>query len=199
MPEELRRVRSQAKTIASTLLLAAGAVGLVLAIVNYDWLLADAASWEGRRSAGRGLVAPGAVLFCAFVAFYGGYLLVTSSHSWERVATGTRLRKLTAQQLRLAPHDATVVLERFRSGDPRLYLPLPVGKGSVACGLWIAKADGVAYGTVSARVGKDWQPLPIAVLRENAFVALREVPLDGFKNPATPAAVKGFLDPFLRD
>ncbi|UOE42637.1 hypothetical protein [Agromyces larvae] len=198
IPDEVRQVRSMPKTIVAILLTVAGLVGAVLAVLNYDWLLADAASWEGRRSGGRGLVAPGVVVLSLGAAAYGISLLVTWSHSWERVATGTRLRKLTAQRLQLAAADAPAVLERFRSGDPRLYLPLPAGRGSVACALWIAKADGIGYGTVSGKVGNAWQPLPAAVLRENAFVALREVPLDGFTKPASTAAVKGFLDPFLR-
>ncbi|WP_394552977.1 hypothetical protein ACDF64_01300 [Agromyces sp. MMS24-JH15] len=198
MTDELRRVRSGWKTGWAIALLVAGAALAIFSIVNYDWWLEQAAAWQGRRSGGRGLVAPGAVLIGFAFAAYGLLQLIAWSFSWERVATGTRLRRLTAQQLRLAPQDAAAWLDRFRSGDPRTYLPLPVGKGSVACGLWIAKADGVAYATVSAKVDRAWHPLPVAVLRENAFVALREVPLDGFKNPATPAAIKGFLDPFLR-
>lgn len=198
LPDELRQVRSQAKTGWSIVLIVTGALVAILAVANYAWLLELAASWQGRRSGGRDLVAPGIVVLGVAFAAYGVFLLVTSSTSWERVATGTRLRKLTGQELRLPAHEAAVVLARFQTGDPRDYLPLPVGKGQVVCGLWIAKADGVAYGTVSAKVDGAWQPLPVAVLRENAFAALREVPLDGFKNPATPAAIKGFLDPFLR-
>lgn len=92
------------------------------------------------------------------------------------------------------------MLERFRTGDPRVYLPVPVAKsGHVVLGVWLAKADTVAYVGVAVRSGRDWQALPLVTLTENAYAAISRLTIDHYGARASQTVVNGFLDPFLRN
>ncbi|KQZ09093.1 hypothetical protein ASD23_12380 [Agromyces sp. Root1464] len=196
---ELRRVRSRGLMITAAAFIVAGLLGLVVSLTQYDAIVAMSSDYEGRRSALRGLVAPALVLFSA-AALIGGIVWLTAwSYRWERVATGSRVKQSVNAYAHVAPQDAAALLERFRTGDPRVYLPVPAAKsGQVTFGIWLAPRDSVAYVTVVARSGNGWQPLPPVVLRENAYAAISQVTVDNYGARASQTIVNGFLDPFLR-
>lgn len=197
---EVRRVRSGGQVLASLILIAAAAIGLVLSLVLFDTLVDVSSDMEGRRSGMRALVAPGAVLLSAGTIVGGLIWLFKLSYRWERVATGTKLKQRVNTYLAVAPQDAGALLERIRTGDPRVYLPLPVAKhGDVVLSTWLAPADAVAYVAVTAKVGREWQPLPLVTLSGNAYNAISLVTADQYGSRASQTIVNGFLDPFLRD
>lgn len=199
LPHELRRVRSGGLMITATAFIAVGVIGLVVTLTQYDAIVEMSADYEGRRSGLRGLVAPGLVLFSA-AAMIGGIVWLTAwSYRWERVETGTRVKQRVNAYASVAPHDAVALIERFRTGDPRVYLPVPAAKhGQVTFGIWLAPKDSVAYVTVVARSGGGWQGLPPVVLRDNAYAAISQVTVDNYGARASQTIVYGFLDPFLR-
>ena len=181
LPDELRRVRSRGLIVTSVAFIVAGAIGLVLSLSLYDAIVAMSSDYEGRRSGLRGLVAPGLVLFSA-AAIVGGIVWLTAwSFRWERVETGARVKQSVNAYARVAPQDAAALLERFRTGDPRVYLPVPAARsGLVTLGIWLVPEDSVAYVTVVTRSGNRWQPLPPVVLRENAYAAISLVTVDNY-------------------
>ncbi|MCD5346222.1 hypothetical protein PX701_03050 [Agromyces sp. H3Y2-19a] len=197
---EVRRVRSRGQIIAALVMVAAGAICLVLSFVMYDALVEVSSDMQGRRSGLRTFVAPGAVLLSAAALVCGLIWLFAWSYRWERVATGTKLKQRVNTYLAVAPQDAGALLERVRTGDPRVYLPLPVAKhGNVVLATWLAPADSVAYVAVTAKVGREWQPLPLVTLSGNAYNAISLVTADQYGSRASQTIVNGFLDPFLRD
>lgn len=197
---EVRRVRSGGQVLASLILIAAAAICLVLSLVMFDTLVDVSSDMEGRRSGMRALVAPGAVLLSAGAIVGGLIWLFKLSYRWERVATGARLKERVNTSLAIAPQDAGALVERFRTGDPRVYLPLPVAKyGNVVLTTWLAPTDSVAYVAVTAKVGREWQPLPLVTLSGNAYNAISLVTADQYGSRASQTIVNGFLDPFLRD
>ena len=199
-PDEVRRVRSQGQVVAAAVTAVAGAILLVLSLTMYDALVVLSADYEGRRSGLRGAVAPGAVFLSGAALVVGLTWLFAWSYRWERVATGAKLTKQASTYLGVAPQDAAAVLERFRSGDPRVYLPVPVAKGgNVVLGVWLAEADAVAYVGIAVRSGREWQALPLVALTENAYAAISRLRIDQYGARASQTVVNGFLDPFLRN
>jgi hypothetical protein len=196
---ELRRVRSRGLMITAAAFIVAGIVGLIVSLTLYDAIVELSSGYEGRRSSLRGLVAPGLVLFSA-AAVIGGIVWLTAwSYRWERVETGARVKQSVNAYARIAPQDAAALLDRFRTGDPRVYLPVPVAKnGQVTFGVWLAPKDSVAYVTVVARSGNGWHALPPLILRENAYAAISLLTVDNYGARASQTIVNGFLDPFLR-
>lgn len=196
---EVRRVRSRSQMIAATALIAAGALGLVLSLAMYDALVELSSDYEGRRSGLRSFVAPGAVFFSVAALAAGLGWLFAWSYRWERVATGAPLRQRVNTYLAVAPHDAAEIHRRVQTGDPRVYLPLPVAKqGSVVLATWLADDDAVGYVAITARVGREWQPLPLIMLSGGAYAAISRVTADQYGARASETVVNGFLDPFLR-
>lgn len=196
---ELRRVRSRGLMITAAVFIVAGAIGLVVSLSQYDAIVEMSSTYDGRRSGLRGMVAPGLVLFSAAAVIGGIGWLVAWSYRWERMETGARVKQTVNAYTSLAPHDAGALLDRFRTGDPRVYLPVPVAKsGQVTFGVWLAPKDAVAYVTVVARSGNAWQALPPVVLRENAYAAISQLTVDNYGARASQTIVNGFLDPFLR-
>lgn len=199
-PGEVRRVRSRSQVIAAAVTVVVAAIVLVVSIAMYDALVQLSSDYEGRRSGLRGAVAPGAVLLSGAALVAGLVWLFAWSFRWERVATGARLTKQASAYLAVAPQDAAAVLERFRTGDPRVYLPVPVAKaGAVVLGVWLAKADAVAYVGIAVRSGREWQALPLVTLTENAYAAISRLTIDHYGARASQTVVNGFLDPFLRN
>lgn len=198
-PGEVRRVRSREQLVAATVTVVVAAVALVLSLTMYGTLVELSAEYEGRRSGLRGAVAPGAVLLSGTALAVGLTWLFAWTYRWERVATGAKLAKQASAYLAVAPQDAAAVLERFRTGDPRVYLPVPVAKsGNVVLGVWLVEADAVAYVGIAVRSGRDWQPLPLVALTENAYAAISRLRIDHYGARASQTVVNGFLDPFLR-
>lgn len=199
-PEEVRRVRSRAQMIGAAAMIGVGAVALVLSLTLFGALVELSSGYEGRRSGMRGLVAPGAVFFSAAVVIGGLVWFFAYSYRWERIATGARLTKQAASYVRIAPPEAAELLERFRTGDPRVYLPVPVAKsGAVVLGVWRARTDAIAYVGVAVRSGRDWDALPLVTLRDNAYEAISRLSIDQYGARASQTVVNGFLDPFLRN
>lgn len=199
-PEEVRRVRSRGKMIGAAVMIGLGAVALVLSVTLYDTLVELSSDYEGRRSGMRGFVAPGAVLLSAAAVVGGLFWLVAWSYRWERIATGARLTQQASSYVRIAPQEAAALLERFRTGDPRIYLPVPVAKnGAVVLGVWLARTDAIAYVGVAVRSGRGWQALPLVTLRDNAYEAISRLSIDHYGARASQTVVNGFLDPFLRN
>lgn len=199
LTDELRRVRSRGLMITASAFIVAGLVGLVVTLTQYDAIVELSSTYDGRRSSLRGFVAPGLVLFSA-AAVVGGIVWLTAwSYRWERVETGARVKQSVNAYAQIAPQDAAALLDRFRTGDPRVYLPVPVAKsGQVTFGVWLAPKDSVAYVTVVARSGGGWQALPPVILRENAYAAISQLTVDNYGARASQTVVNGFLDPFLR-
>lgn len=198
-PDEVRRVRSRGQVIAAAATVVVAAIVLVVSVVMYDALAELSSDYEGRRSGLRAAVAPGAVLLSGAALVAGLVWLFAWSYRWERVATGSPLTKQASAYLAVAPHDARGVLDRFGTGDPRLYLPVPVAKGGdVVLGVWLAKADAVAYVGIAVRSGRDWRALPLVTLTENAYAAISRLSIDQYGARASQTVVNGFLDPFLR-
>ncbi|WP_350349136.1 hypothetical protein ABIQ69_04140 [Agromyces sp. G08B096] len=199
-PGEVRRVRSRGQMIASIVLLAVGAVALVASIVGYDALVELSTDFQGRRAGLRGAVAPGAVLLSALAVVGGLVWLLAWSYRWERVATGAPLVQRASSYLALPAHEASAVLDRLATGDPRQYLPLPVSvRGDVVFAVWLAKADGLAYVGVSARSGRDWRPLPLARLTGNAYEAISRLEIDHYGARASQTIVNGFVSGLFSD
>lgn len=193
-------MRSGAQVIAAAVSVAVAAIALLLSTVMYDALVELSSDFEGRRSGLRAAVAPGAVLLSGAALVAGLAWLFAWSYRWERVATGSALTKQASAYLAVPPQDAAAVLERFRTGDPRVYLPVPVAKsGHVVLGVWLARADTVAYVGVAVRSGRDWQALPLVTLTENAYAAISRLTIDHYGARASQTVVNGFLDPFLRN
>lgn len=199
-PTEVRRVRSRGQVAAAAVLLAVGAVALVASIVGYDALVELSSDFQGRRGGLRGAVAPGAVALSAFAAIGGLVWLLAWSYRWERVATGAKLVQQAASYLALPADQASAVLGRLGTGDPRVYLPLPVSnRGDVVFAVWLAKADGVAYVGVSSRSGRGWLPLPLARLEGNAYAAISRVEVDHYGARASQTIVNGFVSGIFSD
>ena len=199
-PGEVRRVRAQGQIIAAAVMIGVGAVALILSVTFYDALVELSSDYEGRRSGLRSFVAPGAVLISAAAVGGGLVWLFAWSYRWERVATGTRITQQASSYLAIAPDEAAAALERFRTGDPRVYLPVPVAKnGTVVLGVWLAPADSLAYVGIAVRSGRDWQALPLVTLRDNAYAAISRLAIDHYGARASQTVVNGFLDPFLRN
>jgi hypothetical protein len=199
-PGEVRRVRSRGQIIAAALMIGAGAVALILSVSLYDALVELSSDYEGRRSGLRSFVAPGAVLLSTAAVAGGLVWLFAWSYRWERVATGAGITQQASSYLAIAPHEAAATLERFRTGDPRVYLPLPVSKnGTVVLGVWLAPADSLAYVGLAVRTGRDWEALPLVTLRDNAYAAISRLSIDHYGSRASQTVVNGFLDPFLRN
>ncbi|MDQ2660653.1 MAG: hypothetical protein M3Y52_02130 [Actinomycetota bacterium] len=198
--EVVRRVRSREQMIGAVVLTGLGAAALVVSIAMFEVIVELSADYEGRRSGMRALVAPGAVLLSAGAAIGGLAWLFAWAYRWERIETGAKLTRRASAYLAIAPHDAPAVLDRFRTGDPRVYLPVPVAKsGAVVLGVWVAEADAVAYVGMAVRSGRDWQALPLVTLRDNAYVAIEQLSIDHYGARASQTVVNGFLDPFLRN
>lgn len=198
-PDEVRRVRSRGQVIAAAATVVVAAIVLVVSVAMYDALAELSSDYEGRRSGLRAAVAPGAVLLSGAALVTGLVWLFAWSYRWERVATGSPLTKQASAYLAVAPHEAPAVLDRFGTGDPRVYLPVPVAKGGhVVLGVWLAKADAVAYVGIAVRSGRDWQALPLVTLTENAYAAISRLSIDQYGARASQTVVNGFLDPFLR-
>lgn len=199
-PDAVRRVRSREQQIGATVLAGLGAVALILSVVMFDAIVELSADYEGRRSGMRALVAPGAVLLSAAAVIGGLVWLAAWAYRWERVETGSKLTRRASAYLGIAPHDAPAVLDRFRTGDPRVYLPVPVAKnGPAVLGVWVAEVDAVAYVGIAVRSGREWQALPLVTLRDNAYVAIEQLSIDHYGARASQTVVNGFLDPFLRN
>lgn len=199
-PELVRRVRSRGQLIGAAVMVGLGVVALVASLAMFDVLVELSSDLEGRRSGLRAFVAPGAVLLSAAAVIGGLVWLFAWAYRWERVETGAKLTSRASSYLDVAPQDAPALLERFRTGDPRVYLPLPVSKsGAVVLGVWVAKDDAVAYVGIAARSGRDWQALPLVALRDNAYVAIEQLSIDHYGARASQTVVNGFLDPFLRN
>ncbi|KRE21023.1 hypothetical protein [Agromyces sp. Soil535] len=199
-PQEVRRVRSGGRMIGAIVMAGVGAVALVLSLGLYDALVELSSDYEGRRSGMRGLVAPGAVFFSAAAVIGGLVWFFAWSYRWERVETGSRLTQQASSYLGIPPQEATAVLERFRTGDPRIYLPVPVARsGTVVLGVWLARSDAVAYVGIAVRSGREWQALPLTILRDNAYAAISRLSIDHYGARASQTVVNGFLDPFLRN
>jgi hypothetical protein len=199
-PDEVRRVRSRGKMIGAAVMIGVGAVALILSVSMYDALVELSSTYEGRRSGMRGLVAPGAVFFSAAAVVGGLVWFFAWSYRWERIATGTRLTQQASSYVRIAPQEAAALLERFRTGDPRIYLPVPITKnGDVVLGVWLARADAIAYVGIAVRSGRDWQALPLVTLRDNAYEAISRLSIDHYGSRASQTVVNGFVDPFLRN
>ncbi len=199
-PETVRRVRSREQLVGAAVTFGVGVVALVASVTMFDVLVELSSDYEGRRSGLRAFVAPGAVLLSAAACVVGLVWLFAWAYRWERVETGARLTLRASSYLNVAPQDAPALLERFRTGDPRVYLPVPVAKsGAVVLGVWVAKEDAVAYVGIAVRSGRDWQALPLVTLRDNAYVAIAQVSIDHYGSRAGQTVVNGFLDPFLRN
>lgn len=199
-PDEVQRVRSRAQMIGAAVVIGIGAMALVLSVTLFGALVDLSSDYEGRRSGMRGLVAPGAVFLSAAAVIGGLIWFFAYSYRWERVATGARLTKQAASYVRVAPHEAAELLERFRTGDPRVYLPVPIAKnGNVVLGVWLARADAIAYVGIAVRSGRDWQALPLVPLSDNAYEAISRLSIDNYGAQASQTVVNGFLDPFLRN
>ncbi|MFB9308837.1 hypothetical protein BJY17_001697 [Agromyces hippuratus] len=199
IPQEVRRVRSRGLMITAGAFILAGLIGVVVTLTFYDAIVEMSADYQGRRSGLRALVAPGLVLLSAATLIGGIVWLTAWSYRWERVETGSRVKQSVNAYAHVAPQDAAALLDRFRTGDPRVYLPVPSARsGNVTFGIWLAPKDSVAYVTVVARSGNGWQPLPPVVLRENAYAAISQVTVDNYGARASQTIVNGFLDPFLR-
>jgi len=199
-PGEARRVRSRGQIIAAAVMIGAGALALILAVSFYDALVELSSDYEGRRSGLRSFVALGAVLLSAAAVVGGLVWLFAWSYRWERVATGSRIIQQASSYLAIAPDEAEATLERFRTGDPRVYLPVPVAKnGTVVLGVWLAPADSLAYVGLAVRSGREWQALPLVTLRDNAYTAISRLSIDHYGSRASQTVVNGFLDPFLRN
>ena len=199
-PTEVRRVRSHGQVIAAVVMLGVGLVLLVLSIVMYDALVELSSDYRGRRGGLRDAVAPGAVLLSAGAALGGLVWLLAWSYRWERVATGTVLKQQASSYLALPAHEASAVLARLAGGDPRVYLPLPLtNKGDVVFGVWLAKADRVAYAGVAGRSGRDWHALPLARLDGPAFEAISRLTVDHYGARASQTIVNGFVSGLFSD
>ncbi|WP_139416346.1 hypothetical protein [Agromyces laixinhei] len=199
-PAEVRRVRSRSQMVAALVMLVLGLVALVISIVMYDALVELSSTYRGRRGGLRDAVAPGAVLLSAGAALGGLVWLLAWSYRWERVATGTVLKQQASSYLALPSHEASAVLARLASGDPRTYLPLPVtNKGDVVFGVWLAKADRVAYAGVAGRLGRDWQALPLAMLDGPAYEAISRLNVDHYGARASQTIVNGFVSGLFSD
>jgi len=199
-PETVRRVRSREQLVGAAVTVGVGVVALIASVTMFDVLVELSSDYEGRRSGLRAFVAPGAVLLSAAAVIVGLVWLFAWAYRWERVETGTKLTLRASSYLNVAPQDAPALLERFRTGDPRVYLPVPVAKsGAVVLGVWVAKADAVAFVGIAVRSGRDWQTLPLVTLRDNAYVAISQLSIDHYGARAGQTVVNGFLDPFLRN
>lgn len=199
-PTEVRRVRSRGQVIAALVMLALGLFLLLLCIVMYDALVELSSSYQGRRGGLRDAVAPGAVLLSAGAALGGLVWLLAWSFRWERVATGTVLKQQASSYLALPANEASAVLGRLAGGDPRVYLPLPLtNKGDVVFGIWIARADRVAYAGVAGRNGREWQALPLARLDGAAYEAISRLTVDHYGARASQTIVNGFVSGLFSD
>lgn len=198
-PDEVRRVRSRAQVVAAAVSVVVAAIALLTSLATYDALVDLSADYEGRRSGLRGAVAPGAVLLSGAALVAGLAWLLAWAYRWERVATGAVLTKKVSSYLSVAPQDAATVLERFGTGDPRVYLPVPIAKsGDVVLGVWLAKPDAVAYAGIAVRSDRGWHGLPLVSLTGNAYTAISRLTIDQYGARASQTVVNGFLDPFLR-
>ncbi|MEV1131390.1 hypothetical protein [Agromyces sp. NPDC049794] len=197
--DEVRRVRSRQQVLAAMVTLGLGALALVLSVTLYEAIADLSSGFEGRRSGLRGFVAPGAVILSAAAVIGGLAWLFAWSYRWERVETGAPLKQQASSYLALPAREAATVLDRFRTGDPRVYLPVPTAKhGDVVLGVWLVRDDAVAYVGIAVRSGRDWQALPLVTLRDNAYVALSRLTIDHYGSRPGQTVVNGFLDPFIR-
>lgn len=186
-----------ATTIFATLAIVA-LLGLVLVIVFYgDLSQNESVSWRGRTSTSLGgIVAPGAVVICAFLAFLFGWLTLSGATRWVRLSTGTAMRGF---ELRVAG-DAAVGDElhrRLATGDPAQYLPIPVAKkGQLAVRVYRADADRRAFVTVQLGTGPDARTWPLIELRDRGFVQIKRRTPEDFAKPYVSAGAS--TDPTLR-
>lgn len=197
---EVRRVRSRGQMIGAAVMIGVGLVGLVVSLAQYDAIVALSSTYEGRRDGLRGLVAPGLVFFSG-AAVVGGLLWLTLwAYRWERTASGAKLVQRASSYLSLPPQEANALLERIGTGDPRVYLPLPLSKsGHVLFAVWTVPDDAIAYVGLTVRQGNGWHPLPLVTLRDNAYAAVKDLRVDHYGMRASQTVVNGFLDPFLRN
>ncbi|WP_136708461.1 hypothetical protein [Agromyces sp. H66] len=199
-PNEVRRVRSRQQVVAAAVTVGIGVIASVLSVALYETLVELSSDLEGRRSGLRGFVAPGAVFLSAAAVVGGLVWLFAWSYRWERIETGAPLTQQASSYLAVPAREAMAVLDRFRIGDPRVYLPVPTAKnGDVVLGVWLVRDDAVAYVGIAVRSGRDWQALPLVTLRDNAYVALSRLTIDQYGSRAGQTVVNGFLDPFLRN
>lgn len=190
--------RSAARSVVFGVLAVAALVALVLSIVFYGQLAADSME-EGlptRRGAFAPLVAPGAVVLSAFATFLFGWLALSGASQWQRVSTGARLRGF---ELRVAG-DAAAAAElhrRFATGDPAVYLPVPVDKrGAVRLRVYRADADRRAFVTVQHGTGSAMQHWPLIELKDRGYVQIKRRGVDGYAQQHI--ATGGSIDPELR-
>lgn len=189
--------RSPALTIVFGALGAVAAVALILCLVNYDGLAGNGVvSWRGRSTdALPVIVAPGAVALTALATVTFGWLAVSGATRWRRTSTGTVLRGF---ELPVAG-DAAVAGElhrRFATGDPAVYLPVPVVKrGDIAVRVYRADADRRAFVTVQLGTGAGARTWPLIELSDRGYVQIKRRDAAHFAQPYVPAG--GTTDPQL--
>lgn len=181
-PEEFAPRRSRGRTIGFTVAGGVFVVLTVLAVVFFAEIRDAAFAWEGRRSGLAPVVAPGAVVLCAFLAVLSFGLLFAESTTWVRTQTGTAMRRAVFPLADDATADA--VHERLRSGDPGVYRPIPVHrKGRVSMRLYRADADATAYITMQAGRRGDVRTWPLITFTGPAWDSLRPLTADTLTRP----------------
>lgn len=199
-PTEFVRSRSRTTTIVWTVATTICAVSAIAAILNYTALQDIGAGYEGRRDGLRGLVAPGVVVLLVLGAAYGGWSLAAWSYKWRRVQTGTVVKQTFTGRVVGGLPAAQEIAARFASGDPRVYLPVRSGqRGDVWIGAFTADDDECGYVTVTVGRGRSAKALPLITLHGQGYHGMRLLRQDDFLSSAPQAAIKGFLDPTLRN
>lgn len=171
----------------------------VVAIFNYEAIAADAADYEGRRSAMRGLVAPGWVGIPLLFAPFAAVTAFRSSSRWRDPNSGEALRLRLEGPIFLVASEAGKVHQRFATGDPRVYLPIRFGKnGEVGFTLHATPKAKRAFVSITEGYGKHARPLPLIVLEGGAFEAIDSLRADDWPASPSPQTISSFLDPLLR-
>ncbi|MRG61345.1 hypothetical protein GE115_15925 [Agromyces sp. CFH 90414] len=193
-PEQFRHARSTAKTVVFAVLAAVALVALAVVLVNFEAIRDDAGDMTGRRSGLRGIVAPAAVVLCAFFAFVFGWFAISGSHAWERTETGTRLkpRYFTVDG---GGDVADALHARFATGDPAQYLPVPNHrKGAIRVAIYRADADRLGFVTIQVGKGAAARGWPLITMRDRAFVQLKQLAPEDFSRRHGGS---GTIDPLL--
>lgn len=171
-PHTFEYVRSPLRTVLSAIVAVLCAVGVALVLVNFEAVTEWGESYRGRRQALAPYVGHIAVGLAAALGVSAGVSALTTG-VW-RLASG---EKLSVRQWLLSG-DPNEVYQRLATGDPRIYLPLPVNRRADSgrrLRVYTPRHRPVAYLTVTAGAGTKEHHWPLVTFEGPSRDAFEQV------------------------